>query len=205
MKILLLYCTSALFTEVTLLSVHFKYNTQLSTSLLCLCSTWKYVRIFNAHGQWANPGTNNHVKHCTIPAGIKGKWKKPTVAQWQSATQLKQSSLTNEHVIVEPCQSGGPLWSASTYSSCSPVELELICMRLFAPHTAAWSDALLIFLYEQLLALMKLGPMRRASSGRDRPHSSWFDSRVDTGALRWQGLSQWVAAAFLFALSTHHL
>lgn len=36
----------------------------------------------------------------------------------------------------------------------------------------ARSDALLIFLYEQLLALMKLGPMRRASSNRDRPHSS---------------------------------
>lgn len=52
---------------------------------------------------------------------------------------------------------------------------------------------------------MKLGPMRRASSGRDRPHSSWFDSRADTGAVRWQRLSQWVAIAFLFALSTPHL
>lgn len=37
-------------------------------------------------------------------------------------------------------------------------------------------------------------------AGRDRPHSSWFDSCADTGALRWQRLSWWVAIASLFAL-----
>lgn len=91
-------------------------------------------------------------------------------------------------MITPPRPSSGSLFVCDCVSSIRP-----------------WSDALLIFLYEQLLVLMKLGPMRRASSGRDRPHSSWFDWRADTGALRWQRLSRWVAAAFLFALSTPHL
>lgn len=77
--------------------------------------------------------------------------------------------------VEAPSEVLPPILPVAQHRNNSPLARRLgtyLYASVFPPCTAAWSDALLIFLYEQLLALMKLGPMRRASSGRDRPHSS---------------------------------
>ena len=106
---------------------------------------------------------------------------------------VTENASANECVSVElyqlRLQSGGCLWGVlppilpvawrRNDAHFTPYRLEPICMRLcFLPSTAAWSDTLLIFLYEQLLGLMKLSPMRRTPSSWDRAHSSLFDSWV---------------------------
>ena len=206
--------------------MHFNLDPQAQHTTSTLMFHWENMSVFfNAPGQRANAATRKacqssapHKQPCEAQCECSGDQREEEGADSSSVTTCNTIKTIKSHkwtchfgTLSIRHQSGGRLWGASTSSSCGATPLErplahrvgtYLYATVFPPCTAAWSDALLIFLYEQLLALMKLGPMRRASSGRDRPHSSWFDSRTDTGALRWQRLSRWVAVAFLFALST---